>query len=149
MKPGTGAHQERLQFLVDVVDDNTLGVRFAWGTITLAFDVVFDVRGLEDAQIAEFLKDLAPEDVATRLSITQLRVKRGKHLDEALRLMEEAEKVSASFWVCEWKGRVLRALGNTEAAIPLLEKAASLARGKAPDGYCDNLLKEVEAWRKG
>jgi tetratricopeptide (TPR) repeat protein len=148
VKPGVGPHQERLLFVVDVKDDNTLTVRFAWGTITLAFDVGFDVNALEEAQIADFLRDLDAKDVATRLAIAQLRVKRGRKIDEALRLVEEAEQIAPSFWGAEWKGRALHALGRTEEAIPLLEKAAALARGKAPDGYCDNLLEEVAAWRK-
>lgn len=144
---GTGPHVERLTFALEPRDGGAVEVAFAWGTTRLLFDLVFDLAAIEERKIAEALADLAPKDWATRLQIAQMRVNRGVKLDEALRLLDEAEKVSSSFWIHEWRGRALHALGRTAEGIPPLEKAAELARGKAPAEYCDNLVKLAAEWR--
>lgn len=142
-----GAHRERLTFALDVKDDDTIVVGFAFATITLSFDVRFDVRGLEDAQVEAALAALPADDWGTRLQIAQLWIKRGERLDDAGRLLAEAGKVSKSFWISEWTGRLRHAEGRSEEGAPLLEAAAAAARGKAPAEYCDDLLKLAAVWR--
>ena len=144
-----GARRERLTFTLDVKGDDMVVVGFAFSTITLSFDVRFDVRGLEDAQIDAALSALAPDDWGTRLQIAQTWIKRGERLEDAGRLLAEARKVSSSFWISEWTGRLRHAEGRSEEGAPLLEEAAAAARGKAPAEYCDDLVKLAAVWRKG
>jgi hypothetical protein len=146
-KPGVAPLQERLSFTIDLRGTDTATIEFRWGTVRVAFDVTFDVLGLEDAQIADALEDLGDRDWAVRLQIAQTWIKRGSKIPEALALLNEAEAINPSFWIFEWKARGLHAQGKTAEAIPLLEKAAEVSRGKAPGEYGDNLVKLAAEWK--
>ena len=72
-----------------------------------------------------------------------------QQIEKTLALIEQAVTIQPMFWSLEWNARTLHALGETEPAIPLLERAIEDAKGKTPQGYVDNLAKLLDDWQKG
>lgn len=70
---------------------------------------------------------------------------RNERTDDALGWIDKA-LAEDNFWNYEVKARLLHAKGKTAEAIPLLEKAASAAKGTAPDEYIEGLMKTIREW---
>lgn len=132
--------------LVPLNDGRTMRVDVAWEKVRAPFTVEFDVEGMVWKQIDEKLATPTAtwEDFhqATRYALTT-----GKRLDDATRWIETAMKTE-SFWNYELKGVLLHRFGRTEEALPLMQKAKELARGKAPQEWLDGVDKTVAGWKK-
>jgi predicted RNA polymerase sigma factor len=66
-----------------------------------------------------------------------------------MRWIDKSISLQESFWNYETKARLLHKAGKTKEALPLLEKALALSRGKAPKGYQDGLEQTIKEWQGG
>jgi hypothetical protein len=147
-KPVAAPKREWFAIALDPKDDRTATVTIAWDALQVAFDVAVDVDANVARGIERTLKQLDPKDWDTRLVIVKYWVERKERLEEALTLIEEAVALEANFWTLEWNARTLHALGETEPALPLLERAIADAKGKTPQGYVDGLTKLLAEWQR-
>ena len=72
-----------------------------------------------------------------------------QRLDEAMVWIDKSISLQESFYNYETKARLLHKAGKTQEALPLLEKALALSRGKAPQGYQDGLERTRKEWEGG
>jgi hypothetical protein len=133
---------------LDPKDADTATVSITWDTVQVSFDLDVDVDAIVARRIEKTLQQLGPKDWDTRLVVVKYWVGRNERLEEALDLITDAMEIQANFWTCEWKARTLHALGETEPALPLLDQAIADAKGKAPQGYIDGLVKLKADWSK-
>lgn len=134
-------------FDIDLVPLNERAVRVdvSWEKVRVPFTIEFDTASLVWKQIDERLasKDATWQDFlqAARYAMTT-----GQRDDDATKWIDKAMETE-SFWNYELKGRLLHQRGRTAEALPLMEKAIELAKGKAPKEYVDNLTKEIATWK--
>ena len=148
VKPAAAPRREWFKIDLDPKGERAATVTIAWDTVALAFDVEVDVDRIVAQQIERTIARLEPEDWDTRLVIVKYWVGRKERLAEALALIEAAVAIEANFWTLEWNARTLHALGETEPALPLLERALRDAKGKTPQGYQDGLAKLLAEWQQ-
>jgi tetratricopeptide (TPR) repeat protein len=65
----------------------------------------------------------------------------------ALAWIEKSLKAGESFWNQECTGRILHRAGRIPEAIPHLERALELAKGKAPKEWSANVERDIAAWK--
>lgn len=132
VKPTPAAKREWFSIQLDPKDDRTATVSITWDTVQVAFDLEVDVDRIVAQQVEKTLKSLDPKDWDTRLVIVKYWVGRRERLEEAL----------------EWNARTLHELGETESALPLLERALQDSKGKTPQGYQDGLSRLLAEWQR-
>lgn len=145
--PRTVAKREWFRIALDPKDDDSATVTIGWDTTEVSFDLDFAVDALVERDIERALARLAKDDWDTRLQIVKHWAGRGERLADALRLAEEAVAIEANFWTLEWNARLLHQLGDTEPAIPLLERAIEAAKKGPPREYRDGLIRLLAEWQ--
>ena len=145
VKPQPAEMHEWFDIDVVPVSDRALRVDVAWEKVRVPFTIEFDVPGLVWKQIDERLasKDANWEDFhqAARYAMTT-----DMRADDAMKWIDKAMETE-SFWNYELKARLLEKRGRLDEAIPLMEKAKELSKGKAPQEYVDGLDRDIAAWR--
>jgi hypothetical protein len=124
----------------------------AWDDVRVVVPIHVDVDAIVEARIERTLKDLSPKDWDTRIAVAKYWCNRKENLEKALDLADEALTIDENPWTCEWKGRLLRELGDLEPALPLIEKALTLASAPGsnfPEGYREGLRVLLKEWREG
>ena len=118
-----------------------------WEKVRIPFTIEFDTPALVWKHIDD---TLASPDVKWSDFLTSARyaLQTNTRMDDGMKWIDEAMKRQESFWNYELKGLMLHKLGRDDEARPLMLKAAELAKGKAPQEYVDNVLEEVESWKK-
>jgi hypothetical protein len=136
-------------FDIDAVplSDRAMRVDVTWEKVRVPFTIEFDTPALVWKSIDETLAKPAAtwDDFHTA---ARYAMQTDTRFDEGLKWIDEAMKRQESFWNYELKGLMLHKLGRDEEVAPLMHKAAALAKGKAPQEYVDNVLKEVASWKK-
>lgn len=129
------------------VSDRAVRVEVLWEKVRVPFTIEFDTQTLVWKQIDEKLANPA----ATwdeYLTAARYAMQTNTRFEEGLTWVDEAMRRKESFWNYELKGLMLHKLGRDEEAAPLMYQAAELAKGKAPQEYVDNVLREVASWKK-
>lgn len=136
-------------FDIDTVplSDRAMRVEIAWEKVRVPFTIEFETEALVWKQIDDAVANPAAtwEDYITAARYT---MQQNKRMDDGMKWVDEAMRRKESFWNYELKGLMLHKQGNDAEAAPLMYKAAELAKGKAPQEYVDNVLKEVASWKK-
>ncbi len=147
VKPTTVAENvEWLAFAIEPTSAKTASLRFSWGTTRLEIPIEVDVDATVAARIEAAIESLDAKDWDTRLAIAKYWCQRKEHLDRALALSDEALTIQRHFWTCEWKARILDALGRRAEAKPLLAEAITLSKGKTPIEYQKALEAQLAEW---
>ena len=146
--PTAGPDTEWMTFALPPETRDKLRIDFAWEKLRWSVPIEVDVDGIVWSRYDAALAKPEPE-VADLLAATNYALARNQRIDEALGWADKALAKGEGFWQCEAKGRVLHAKGRTAEALPLLARAAVLAKGKAPQGYIDGLEKTMAEWRSG
>ncbi|HYR30123.1 MAG TPA: DUF2911 domain-containing protein, partial [Thermoanaerobaculia bacterium] len=123
------------------VSDKAVRVEISWDKVRVPFTIEFDTPALVWKQIDEKLASPA----ATwdeYLTAARYAMSTNTRFEEGLQWVDEAMRRRESFWNYELKGLMLHKLGRDEEAAPLMYQAAELAKGKAPQEYVDNVLRE-------
>ena len=138
-------HREWFDIDVVPVSDRALRVDVAWEKVRAPFTIEFDTPALVWKALEERLaaKDVQWDDYHTA---ARWAWQRNERMDEGMKWIDEAMK-HESFWNYELKALMLRKLGRTDEARPLMQKAKELAKGKAPDAYIEGLDREMATWK--
>ncbi|HSG38638.1 MAG TPA: DUF2911 domain-containing protein [Thermoanaerobaculia bacterium] len=148
VKPETGPFTEWMTFDIDPEGRDKARIGFAWEKLRFSIPVEADVDKIVWSRYDAALADpKAGWDVYQ--TVAQYALQREQRLDDAMRWVDKSISLQESFWNYETKARLLHKAGKTKEALPLLEKALTLSRGKAPKGYQDGLEKTIKEWRGG
>jgi hypothetical protein len=142
--PTPAPAREWLAYELEPTSRTTLTAALHWERLRAAFPIEIDVDRLYQAHLAEEIgKADAGNDVKQKYVANFLAAKywitRGEKLDDAAKLLDKAERAQPSFWVYEWRARLLQKQGRVKDALPLLDKAKEAATGKAPKEYVAGL----------
>ncbi|HEV2847081.1 MAG TPA: DUF2911 domain-containing protein [Thermoanaerobaculia bacterium] len=145
VKPEAGPFTEWMTFDIYPEDRNRVRIGFAWEKLRFSIPVEVDVDRIVwsryDAALADPKADWAAYQTAAHYAVQQ-----NQRLDEAMVWIDKAIALQESFWNYETKARLLHKAGKTKEALPLLEKALVLSRGKAPKAYQDGLEQTKKEW---
>ena len=143
------AEQRREWFTLalDPTDADSAEMVIAWDDRRLVVPIDVDVDGQMAAQVERVLKELDPKDTDTRLAIAKYWCQRDEELEEARHLLDEILAQQSNIWAFEWKGRVVKKLGEDALAAELLQKAYDLsANGGFPEDYRNGLKRQLAEW---
>jgi hypothetical protein len=146
VRPQAAPHEEWMSFAITPTAADAAEVAMRWETVRVAFPVQVDVprivwRDLDAALAA------SPADGALLLQAARYAIDSGQRLDQAMGWIDRSITAGEGFWNLETKADLLHREGRTAEAIPLLERALALSRGKTPAGYQQGLEKRLSAWR--
>ena len=153
-KPQRGDDEEWLEYSLDLKGRDTALATLAWAKLEVSFPITADVDGVYQAYLADELKKAdASTDPKARWGIyfsdAKYWIGRGEHLDDASAALDKAAAIRESFWVYEWRARLLQKQGHVKEALPQLDKAMALAPGQgAPKEYLAGLAALKAEWSK-
>lgn len=147
VKPETGPMQEYLEYRIEVQDLDHARVELAWETLRISFPVAFEGKAIYWKHMEETLAKAPDSDWTPWFQAAQYCFQMKLHQDKALAWSEKSLKAGESFWNQEMRARVLHWAGRTAEALPHLQKAIDLSRGKAPKEYTENLERDAAAWK--
>ncbi len=147
VQPEAAPHQEYLEYRVQVQDLDHARVELAWERLKVSFPVEFDGKAIYWKHLEDTLAKAPDTDLVPWYQAAQYCFQMQIHLDKALAWSEKSVKIGESMWNFENRGRVLHWAGRTAEAIPFMEKAAELSRGKAPKEWTENVEKDITAWK--
>ncbi|HJV22965.1 MAG TPA: DUF2911 domain-containing protein [Holophagaceae bacterium] len=145
--PEVAPFQEYLDYRVQVEDLDHARVELTWEKLRVAFPVAFDGKAIYWKHLEDTLAKAPDTDLVPWYQAAQYCFQTQTHQDKALAWSEKSVKIGESMWNYENRGRVLHWAGRTAEAIPFMEKAAALSRGKAPKEWTENVEKDVAAWK--
>jgi hypothetical protein len=145
--PEAAPQQEYLEYRVEVQDLDHGRVELAWEKLRVGFPVEFDGKAIYWEHLEVTLAKATDADWVPWYQAAQYCFQMKIHQDKALAWSEKSLKAGESFWNQEMRARVLNWAGRTAEAIPHLQKAADLSRGKAPKEYTENVEKDVATWK--
>ena len=145
VKPQPGPATEWMAFHLTPISGDAATVEMAWEKLR----VPFTVRADTERMVWESLdKALAGKpDAETYLTAVQHALNTGARLDDAMAWTDKALALQENFWGHEFKAKLLQRQGKVEEALQHLDKAMTLAKGKAPQAYIDGLAKLKGQWK--
>jgi Protein of unknown function (DUF2911) len=146
VKPETGPFTEWMTFSLAPVGSGEVKVEIAWEKLRVSFPVAVDVDRLVWARYEAALAD--PKATADDyLTVARYAQKREQRLDDAMAWIDKSIALEEGFWNHETKALLLHREGKSAEAIPHMEKALVLSRGKAPQAYQEGLEKVLAEWK--
>lgn len=145
--PEPAAPQEYLAYRVEVQDLDHGRLELTWEKLKVSVPFEFDGKAIYWKHLEETLAKAPDTDWTPWYQAAQYCFLMKVHQDKALAWTEKSLKAGESFWNQEMRARVLHWAGRTAEALPHLQKAADLSRGKAPKEYTENVEKDVAAWK--
>lgn len=139
---------EWLTFAIVPASPNGVRVEMAWEKVRIEFPVEVDVNRIVWADLDAALAAAKPDDWTAPFQAAKYARETKQRVDQAMGWLEKSSKIKETFWHAELKARLLADEGKVQEAIPLLEKARDLSKGKAPKEYAENLDKEILEWKK-
>ncbi|HYG64752.1 MAG TPA: DUF2911 domain-containing protein [Thermoanaerobaculia bacterium] len=143
--PRPGAETEWMAFTLTPKGPDAAVAEMDWAGLRVPFEIKVDVEKMVWANIDAALADNPGFD--TYLTAYNYARDTGKRLDEAMGWIDKSMALRESFWAHEAKARLLERQGQRAEALEHLEKAMTLAKGKAPQAYVDNLDKLKAEWK--
>lgn len=144
--PQPAAHTEWFAIDVTPASDRLLEAAIRWEKLRVPFTIEFDTQGIVWKSIETELASPAATWESWH-NAARYAWQNDQRLADALAWVDKAQALKESFWNYELKALILRKLGRTDEARPLMAKAKELAAGKAPKEYIEGLDKEVAGWR--
>jgi hypothetical protein len=147
VKPQAAAHQEYLQYDLQVASPERLHVALRWEKVAVGFDIDFDVKGLYWKHMEETLAKAPTTDGVPWFQAANYCFQQNLHLDKAMGWVDASLKAQEGHRNLELKARLLQKAGKTAEALPYLEKAIIAAiAAKTPKEYLDGLAKTRQEW---
>lgn len=147
--PKTAPLQEWLSYTIDPIDGESATVHLRWEKLDIPFSIKVDVRGIMLAAIDRALAQAKADDGAVWLQAARYYNDIDYKTDRAIEMVDESLKIQESYRALELKAKLLHKKQQNAQAIPLLERALELAKGKASQAYIDGLTKLVAEYKKG
>jgi hypothetical protein len=144
--PAAGPDTEWMTFTLSPEGWDKMTIGFAWEKLRWSIPVDVDVDGLVWSRYDAALAN--PKATADDFLVAaKFAVQRNQRLDDAMAWADKSLQMEPGFWQYEAKALLLHAKDRTSEALPLMVKAAELAKGKAPQGYIDGLEKKIAEWK--
>jgi hypothetical protein len=149
--PAAAPAREWLAFELEPQGKNEVVAALQWEKLRASFPIEVEVDSLYQAYLGtEITKADTSSDGKQRFSTYFTAAKywigRGEKLEQASGLLDKAEKVQPSFWIYEYRARLLAKEGKVKEALPLLDKAKQAAAGKTPKEYAAALDQLRSEW---
>jgi tetratricopeptide (TPR) repeat protein len=148
VKPEAGPYAEWMTLDLYPEDRNRVRLGFAWEKLRFSIPIEADVDRIVWSRYEAALADPKAGWDAYQ-AVAQYALLREQRLDEAMVWIDKSIALQESFYNYETKARLLHKAGKTKEALPLLEKALTLSRGKTPKGYQDGLEQTKKEWEGG
>lgn len=145
VKPQAGPATEWMAFTMTPASPDSAVVEMAWDTVRVPFRVKVDVDRMVWSEIDKSLA--GKPDTETYLTAVQYALNTEARLDDAMTWTDKALALQENFWAHEFKARLLQRQGKIDEAVQHLDKAMTLAKGKAPQAYIDGLAKLKGEWK--
>ena len=147
VKPQSAPHQEYLQYDLQVVSPERLRVTLRWESLTVGFDVDIDVKTLYWKHLEENLAKAPATDWVPWYQAANYCFQQNIQPEKAMAWIDASLKAQATYRNQELKAKLLHKAGNTQGAMPFLEKAIGAATAaKTPKEYLDGLEKTRREW---
>jgi hypothetical protein len=144
--PEPGPMAEWMTFSLMPAGFGKASLTFQWEKLRFSVPVEVDVDKLVWAQYDAALAETQSGDWGVLLTAANYALERGQRLEEARVWIDRSIALQESFWNYEAKAKLLRHDGKTAEALPLIEKAIALSRGKAPKAYTEGLERTHREW---
>jgi tetratricopeptide (TPR) repeat protein len=122
-------------------------VELGWEKLRVSFPVTFDAKAIYWGHLEDTLKKAPDSDWVPWYQAAKYCQEQAIEPQKALAWIEKSLQAGDSFWNHETAARIYREAKRLPEALPHLEKAIELSRGKAPKEYTENLEKELAAWK--
>lgn len=147
VKPQAAAHQEYLQYELQVASPERLRLDLRWEKLAVGFDIEIDVKGLYWKHLEETLAQAPSTDWVPWFQAANYCFQQNVHLDKAMGWIDGSLKAQEVYRNLELKARLLQKAGKAPEALPYLEKAiAAATAAKTPKEYLDGLEKARQEW---
>jgi len=145
--PETGPFLERLDYRVLPLDAGNATVELGWEKLRVSFPVAFDTKAIYWAYLEDKLKQAPDTDWVPWYQAARYCQEQGLEPQKAQAWIEKSLRIHEDFLNQDLAVRIYREAKRMPEALPHLQKAIDLSRGKAPKEYTDNLEKESAAWK--
>ena len=145
VKPQTGPATEWMAFTMTPAPPDSAVIEMAWETLRVPFTVKVDVDRMVWNDLDKALA--GKPDAEVYLTAVHYALDKGTRLDEAMTWTDKALGLQENFWAHEYKAKLLQRQGKVDEAVQHLDKAMTLAKGKAPQAYIDGLVKLKGEWK--
>lgn len=145
VKPQTGPATEWMAFTMTPAAPDSAVIEMAWETVRVPFTVKADVDRMVWSELDKALA--GKPDAEVYLTAVHYALEKGARLDEAMTWTDKALALQENFWGHEYKAKLLQRQGKVDEAVQHLDKAMTLAKGKAPQAYIDGLAKLKAEWK--
>lgn len=144
--PEPAPFMEWMVFALDPLAPNRAELSMYWEKLRVAFPIEVDVSGLTWTALDAAMTKAGPEEWEPFFHAASYSLETGERADRALAWAEQAVAMKPMFWTFEQVARLLRRAGRTAEALPLLDKAITDAKGKAPTEYIAGLERTRAEW---
>ncbi|MDX1583348.1 MAG: DUF2911 domain-containing protein [Thermoanaerobaculia bacterium] len=143
VEPVPSDHTEWMRFTIDPTSPTSAVVNLEWEELSIPFDVAVDVEEIVWGDIDSSL-------ASTYASAASWALESGERLEQGLEWANRSiEKTGEGVFNLWTKARLLHALGRSEEALPVMEKAIAMAEGNVPDDFMNILQRTMESIRQG
>lgn len=143
------SHAEWLRFDLDPEGADGIRCTLAWERRRASFLVKMDVKGIYWKHLEETLAQADPGQWAPWYQAAAYCFQEGIQPERMSAWLETSLKAQETWWNLELKAKVLHRSGRTGEALPLLERALALSRGKTPAAYQEGLERLLKEWTPG
>jgi hypothetical protein len=143
--PTAGPDTEWMTFALNPAGRDKVMLDFAWEKVRFSVPIEVDVDRIVWSRYDAALAD-PKATYDDYLTAAKYALERNQRMEEALVWIDKSIALQESFWNYEAKARLLHAKGRKAEALPLLDKALALSRGKTPTGYQDGLEQTKKEW---
>jgi tetratricopeptide (TPR) repeat protein len=147
VKPQAAAHQEYLQYDLEIAAPDRLHLDLRWEKLAVGFDLEIDVKGLYWKHLEETLAKAPTTDWVPWFQAANYCLQQNVQVDKAMGWVDASLKAQETYRNLELKARLLQKAGKVAEALPYLDKAiAAATAAKTPKEYLDGLGKTRQEW---
>jgi hypothetical protein len=126
--PAKGPQTEWMRFTIDPVTPTSALVTLNWETLSVPMKVDVDVTTGVWTEVDAALKKLRTDEAQTLASAANWALDSGQRLEEGLGWVDRSIAVNENVFNLWTKARLLQKLGRAREAVPVMEKALSMAK---------------------
>ena len=143
VKPVPAPHTEWMRFTIDPTSPSSAVVTLNWEKMAVPMNVTVDVDQMMWKAVDSTLAE-------TYLTAADWALTSGKRLEEGLRWADQSIAISGENIFNLWtKARLMHAMGQSRAAIPVMERAIKMAEGNVPNDFMNILQGSLQSMRSG
>lgn len=142
VKPEAAPHTEWMRFTIDPASPTSANVTLNWEKLAVTMKVDVDVNELVWKNVDQAFGEVYGSAAGWALAS-------GERLEQGLDWVDEAIAMQGEDIFNLWtKARLLQKLGRAKEAVPVMEKALSMAEGKVPMDFWNILKGSMSSIRK-